>query len=638
MVPSRCLVRCFISPIVVLVVAWSGNALNPFCAISADPSVSDDKSEPPAETKTQSDSKQSLPYNIPLNRIWGGRLQGTRVFGQLDLDMPRGVNTTALGMAIDKALATIPTEAAKPGFVVLGKSGEALQGAYGILSENKSPLQPVPANAEVSLVFFGYGGNYSAHLHDVQADGQQITVHYQFVPEPDSNIAANFALISLGKLSEGEYHVQMTQLPMDEKYVKRSAKPPTDEDARRLVCQSFSFSVEPTYIAYTKAGLLDGVGGAEFRFGTRDRMIFVDDIWELDRYARLIPDLPWIDLRKESLLVLMSWKGRPRSIDFIHSEGDTLVIGVKEAPSPTAIADSYHPPQYLVARLPVWRGPVRFEVNGKRWFTIVRGDELNQRADQIWEEILDLHSGGRVSGIGYVHYLQNLSPDISDDQAIKEAFDKQKLFSTPAKAIYPILFQELIDIRARPAIPRIFELIQATGKFDPILEHTTSALVGIGGPDLDSYCQEALKSWNSRSREAAMGVLAAVGNPATRPMAYDLMNGPDIRSIRGGLSILSGIGLRKEDVPTLVRSMKRLESIMFNAPNDNRGPGFEGSSSDDMCAFIYTLAELGAQAEDALPALEQMATKPRFPLSTTLQEPAQKAVEKIKKGLSKSSP
>jgi hypothetical protein len=82
----------------------------------------------------------------------------------------------------------------------------------------------------------------------------------------------------------------------------------------------------------------------------------------------------WADLRKESLLILMNWKWRPRSIEFVRSEGDTLVIGVQEGQPPGAIADSYHPPKYLVARLPIWSGPVRFEVNGKRRFTIERDE------------------------------------------------------------------------------------------------------------------------------------------------------------------------------------------------------------------------------------------------------------------------
>jgi hypothetical protein len=47
------------------------------------------------------------------------------------------------------------------------------------------------------------------------------------------------------------------------------------------------------------------------------------------------------------------------------------------------------------------------------------------------------------------------------------------------------------------------------------------------------------------------------------------------------------------------------------------------------------LGSLGAQAEEALPILEQMANKARFPLFSTLQESAQKAAEKIKQGLSK---
>jgi hypothetical protein len=247
---------------------------------------------PPPTTETQNHAQQGQPITIPLKSIWGGRLQGTRMFGQFDLEMPPGMNASELGVGINKALSIVPTEAAKPGFVVLGKSSEALRGAHAVLAENKKPLAPIFANAEVSLVFFAHGIDYSAHLHDVEIDGHNVTVRYQFVPETIKDMVPTYALISLGKLSEGTYHVAITQMPMDEKYIKRGSKPPSDEDVRRFVCQPFAFSVEPTDIAFKEVGQLDGIAGAEFRLGTRDRMIFVDDLWELDRCARLIPELP----------------------------------------------------------------------------------------------------------------------------------------------------------------------------------------------------------------------------------------------------------------------------------------------------------------------------------------------------------
>jgi len=593
---------------------------------------------PLPETKTQSKPQHGQPITVPLKSIWGGHLQGNRMFGQFDLDMPPGLAPSLLGVDIDKALATPPADAAKPGFVVLGKSGEALLGAHAVLVENKKPLAPIPANSEVSLVFFTYASDFSAHLHDVEVDGHDITVRYQFVPETIKDLKSTYALISLGKLSAGDYHVAMTQLPMDQKYIQRGSKPPSDEDVHRLVCQPFAFSVHPSDIAFKEVGQLDGIGGSETRFGTRDRMIFVDDVWELDRCARLIPDLPWIDLRKESLLILMNWKWQPRSIESVHSEGDTLIIGLKEPPPPTAIADSWHPPKYLVARLPVWPGPVRFEVNGQLRFTMERGEKLAKLADQIWEEILTLHSGGRVNRIEFVRYLKSRSPNISDQEAIEAAFDKTKLLSTPAAAVYPMLFAELVDIRARPIIPRIFELLKATGKFDPILEHANNSLIGIGGPEVIVHAKEALNSLNPRCRETTMRALAGIGDPEARPIAYECFNSADLAAVRDGLTLLNGIGPRREDVPEIVRGMQQFESLLFDPQIATRTVSYGSASEEQISTAIYTLGSLGAQAEDALPTLEQMATKPRYPLSTSLQEPAQKAVEKIKIDLSKSSP
>jgi hypothetical protein len=588
------------------------------------------KSDQAAQPSNQNEASRTQPVTIPLKSIWGGRLQGTRMFGQFDLDMPAGLAPTPLGVDIDKALSTAPAAVAKPGFVVLGKSGEALLGAHAVLAENKKPLEPIPADSEVSLVFFAYGSDFSAHLHDVEVDGHNITMRYQFVPESIKEMKPTYALISLGKLSAGDYHVAMTQLPMDQKYIQRGITPTSDADVHRLVCQSFDFTVKPSEITFKEVGQLDGIDGAELRLGARDRMIFVDDVWELDRCARLIPDLPWADLRKESLVVLMNWTTRTRCIDYVRPEGATLVIGIKEQivrAEPMASQPSF---KFWVARLPTWFGPVRFELNGKRQFTIVRGVSLNQQADRIWEEILQIHSGARLSRPEFVKYLLSQSPRMSDQEATDAAFDKEKVFRTPATVMYPILFEELINIRARPVIPRIFELLKATGKFDPILEHVRNALVGIGGPELVVNAKEALNSWNPRCRETAMGALAAIGDQETRPLAYRLMDSDDLGSIRGGLSILNGIGPRKSDVEQIVYNMQRLESTLFDPPNGKRGPNYDMSSSGDIDAFIFTLAGMGAQAKDAMPVLEQMATKPKYPLSTTLQESAQNAVDKIK--------
>jgi hypothetical protein len=584
------------------------------------------------EVKPADQSQQNQSVTIPLKSIWGGHLQGARMFGQVDLNMPPGMNPTPLGVGINKALSIIPEKTAKLGFVVLGKSGEALQGAYAVLAENKKPLAPIPENSEVSLVFFSHGIDYSTRLHNVQVDGHKIAVRYQFAPESVKDTIPNLALISLGKLSKGEYQVEISQVPMDQKFIKLGKKAPAEEDVRRFVCQSFDFSVQPTDVAFKEVGQLEGIKDAEFRLGGRNRMIFVDDIWELDRCARLIPDLPWINVRKESLAILMNWTTRPRSIKTIHTNDATLVVEVEEK---EVEPERNHPEghgQFYVAHLPKWEGPIRFELQGKPQFTILRGEALDQRANQIWEEILRLHSGGYVNRIELAHYYQNLWPSATDQQIVEDVFkDKNKLITTPAKVVYPMLFGELVNIRARSVIPRVFELIQSTGKFDPILEEAGKSLIGIGGPELVQNCKQAIESSNPRSREAAMGVLATIGDPDTRALAYDLMfNGTDLRRIRGGLSILCGIGPQKADVPEIVKSMQRLESLLFSTTNYDRGPEFEGSSSDDICAFIYTLSNLGSQAEDALPVLEQMAEKPRFELSSSLKEAARKAVAKIK--------
>jgi hypothetical protein len=313
-------------------------------------------------------------------------------------------------------------------------------------------------------------------------------------------------------------------------------------------------------ITVNELGAIEAIREGEHRLGAIDRMFLIEDQWELDRCASLLPKLPKVDLKAESLLVITSWKYTARTLKGVQPEGDTLAIKIDQAKPPAAIADSYHPPKFLVFKIPTWHGPVRFEVNGEPSFTIPRGEALVRQSEEVWEEILRIHSGGRPKPEQIVRYYKLRSPDASE-QEIKRVFitDKRKYLAFNSALLYPMLFRDLIDVRARPVIPRIFDLIESMGQHDNAFEPAFKAVVGIGGPDVLDHCKKGLKSWNPRSRHAAMLILRDLSLPDSRPLAHEHLGDVQQEVARCALDLLHHIGTTKEDVPAMIRALEEIE-------------------------------------------------------------------------------
>jgi hypothetical protein len=209
---------------------------------------------------------------------------------------------------------------------------------------------------------------------------------------------------------------------------------------------------------------------------------------------------------------------------------------------------------------------------------------------------------------------------------------QEKKYLIDLETLYYQLFRNLIDLRARSAVPRIFSLIDSMdtmGQNDNAFDPAWKALVAIGGPEVVAGCKQALLSRNHQSRVAAILVLRDMALPETRSIAYAHLAGPDMQLARCSLNLLNNLGLTKQDVPNLVQAIQELESRMFD-PSQKEAVKITGTgSSEDINSLIYTIGTLGSEASDAIPALEQLASHPRFPLSKTLQKYAQDALIKI---------
>jgi hypothetical protein len=398
-----------------------------------------------------------------------------------------------------------------------------------------------------------------------------------------------------------------------------------------LVAALLIVSPEPTHaeIPVKELGAVEAVKEAEVRLGATDRMFLIEDKWEFDRCKLLLPKLTTIDLKAESLLVVMSWKYSARTLKGIRSDGDTLVISVDQAKPPGTIADSYHPPKFLVFKVPVWSGPVRYVVNEQPIFTVPRGEALIRQSAETWEEILRIHSGSRASVKQIVRYYKLRSPETPEDDIKHQLLtDKRKIQSFDSAAIYQLLFHDLIDMRARSTTPRVFELIESMGPFDKAFEPAVKSVVGIGGPDVLEQCKKALKSWNPRSRHAAILVLRDLGLPESRPIAGELLSDLQQEAVaRCALDLLYKIGITKDDVPAMVRALEKIQNYYSTPVSDRPKTGTYGG--DVATSIIIALGSLGPDASASLPVLERFAND--FPLPA-FQADAKGAIDKIKSG------
>jgi len=203
-------------------------------------------------TSSNVPARESSPemVTIPLNQIWGYNLPETRDVAGIPLPETnleterrrREVNVeqmrTALmsmkeplsGFVLPRHIDTHAFRAASAQLVVDARSGE--QGRLSRKSFSSSD--------EITLIFFSLPSNYYVRLKEVERADNQITVRYQNKPHKTAEVTVHFAMIPLGALPAGEYHVEYEQLPMERKYLDEGFKPAS------TVCRSFSFTVFET--------------------------------------------------------------------------------------------------------------------------------------------------------------------------------------------------------------------------------------------------------------------------------------------------------------------------------------------------------------------------------------------------------
>jgi hypothetical protein len=136
-----------------------------------------------------------------------------------------------------------PGEEASPGFVIPAEAdSRILMAVFAHLRGKPNPFQSSFREGEFTLVFFSHPLSYYTRLREVKREADKIIVRYQFEPHTKPEATAHFALIPLGKLPGGEYHVDYQQIPLDQKYREMGFEP-IEPEARQIVPRDFSFKI-----------------------------------------------------------------------------------------------------------------------------------------------------------------------------------------------------------------------------------------------------------------------------------------------------------------------------------------------------------------------------------------------------------
>jgi hypothetical protein len=186
---------------------------------------------------------------IPLKDIWALDMPGTKdvkelepeKFGEqtqnLPLDKKRQLLDESNLLAIRQSLGlqldgSKDPPSSRPGFAVSGSGITALQNAVPIFTKKVVPQKSFTGNSEITLVFISNQMGSFVHLGSVERKGNIIEVRYHFVTHLTQMMSEHFALIPLGKLPVGDYHVEIIQTPTNYK-----------EWEEKNVSKPFSFSV-----------------------------------------------------------------------------------------------------------------------------------------------------------------------------------------------------------------------------------------------------------------------------------------------------------------------------------------------------------------------------------------------------------
>jgi hypothetical protein len=186
---------------------------------------------------------------IPLDRIWAYNMPGTKSVRELEpqhnydqLPSQEQLLRDSSIARIQHALLDRPAEGelAGPAYLVTGTGKQALEKVADIVTKKIEPTQVLSADTDLTAVFYSYRCGQYVWIDSVKKTNNQITIRYRFVAHRTRESTTHFALIPLGKLPVGTFHVEIEELPP----ATLNDDPTTPiQDPQRIVCDSFSCQI-----------------------------------------------------------------------------------------------------------------------------------------------------------------------------------------------------------------------------------------------------------------------------------------------------------------------------------------------------------------------------------------------------------
>jgi len=144
-------------------------------------------------------SSTALAEEIALKSIYARNIPGTIALDEGIREDSRSTEQGILVGEINQSLRYLP-DGKKPrsAFAVVGTGDKALKEAHAVLFGKGPPKQTLPADSNLSVVFFSYEVGSYVHLVKAFRNKNDISVQYLFVPHETKEMTHHFALIPIG--------------------------------------------------------------------------------------------------------------------------------------------------------------------------------------------------------------------------------------------------------------------------------------------------------------------------------------------------------------------------------------------------------------------------------------------------------
>jgi hypothetical protein len=198
---------------------------------------------------------------ISLNEIWAYEMPGTKdvrelepeVYGELTKSLPSEERAERLKKSIIQSIRNSlelepdidksASHESRKGFVVEGNGKKALHETNAMLAGAKELRVTFASGSNLVLVFYSLQMSVYVHLTSVTLDGNQIEIHFRFVPHYTDEMSSHFALIPLGKRSKGQYRVTIVEDAMKD-YKAWGVGEFNPKWREKYVCKDFEFTVQ----------------------------------------------------------------------------------------------------------------------------------------------------------------------------------------------------------------------------------------------------------------------------------------------------------------------------------------------------------------------------------------------------------